>query len=368
MLKHKTKVLVIDDSALMRQMLAEMLASDPDIEVVGTASDPLIARERIKATNPDVITLDIEMPRMDGLEFLSKIMTLRPMPVVMVSSLTSHGTEATLRALELGAVDFVAKPTSDLTGELPALRDEIVAKVKSAALARVRQHDVAADPGSRTRLTFGPGYRSTDRILAIGASTGGVEALTEVITALPANAPGTVIVLHMPPKFTFSFAQRLDGLSAVRVAEAVDGARVIPGHAFIAPGGYHMRLARSGGQFTCRIGGNDHSSGHCPSVDVLFASVAKAAGRNAVGLILTGMGRDGAAGLLEMRRAGARTLGQTEASSLVYGMPRVAFEIGAVEEQVDLKDAAARLLALAGAEEPAPAGPSPMSAILETRP
>ncbi|MDR3373079.1 MAG: chemotaxis response regulator protein-glutamate methylesterase [Ancalomicrobiaceae bacterium] len=351
MLKPKIKVLVIDDSALMRQMLTEMLASDAGIEVVGAASDPLIARERIKSANPDVITLDIEMPRMDGLEFLSKIMTLRPMPVVMISSLTQRGTEATLRALELGAVDFIAKPSSDLVEALPALRDEIVAKVKAAATARVRQRDIGGDPGRRARLSYGPGYRCSDRILAIGASTGGVEAITAVITQLPANAPGTVIVLHMPPKFTLSFAQRLDGLSAVHVTEAVDGARVIPGHAFIAPGGYHMRLSRSGGQFTCRVGGTDAARGHCPSVDVLFRSVAEAAGRNAVGLILTGMGKDGANGLLDMRRAGARTLGQNEASSLVYGMPRVAFEIGAVEEQVDLKDAAARLLALAGAED-----------------
>ncbi|MDR3494345.1 MAG: chemotaxis response regulator protein-glutamate methylesterase [Ancalomicrobiaceae bacterium] len=371
MLKPRIKVLVVDDSSLMRQMLSEMLASDAGIEVVGTASDPLIARERIKAANPDVITLDIEMPRMDGLEFLSKLMTLRPMPVVMISSLTQHGAEATVRALELGAVDFVTKPSNDLVGQLPALRDEIVAKVKAAASVRVRQRDLAAEAGRRTRLTFGPGYRASDRILAIGASTGGVEAITAVIAQLPANAPGTVIVLHMPPKFTLSFAQRLDGLAAMHVTEAVDGARVIPGHAFIAPGGRHMRLSRSGGQLACRIGGTDRAGGHCPSVDVLFRSVAEAAGRNAVGLILTGMGKDGANGLLDMRRAGARTLGQNEASSLVYGMPRVAFEIGAVEEQVDLAEAAARLLGLAGADDSpglAPLSPlPPLDAIGEAR-
>lgn len=340
----RIRTLIVDDSTLVRQLLTSILSSDPQIEVVGTAADPLIAREKIKALNPDVITLDIEMPRMDGLEFLEKIMSLRPTPVVMISSLTQKGVDATMRALEIGAVDFVAKPTIDVTAGLGDLAAEIISKVKTAAQARVRAR--RRDPSPACVATGGMRYASTDKVIAIGASTGGVESITTVLMGMPADAPGIVVTQHMPPQFTGSFARRLDSTCQIRVMEASDGTRVLPGHAYIAPGGAHLKLVRSGGNFVCRVGGTERVSGHCPSVDALFSSVAETAAANAVGLILTGMGKDGAAGLLAMRKAGAHTIGQNEATSVVYGMPRVAFEIGAVEEQVDLDQAAARVLSL----------------------
>jgi two-component system chemotaxis response regulator CheB len=324
-------------------MLTGLLSSDPQIEVVGTASDPLIAREQIKALNPDVVTLDIEMPRMDGLEFLEKIMTLRPTPVLMISSLTQKGADATLRALELGAVDFVGKPTIDLQVGLADLKAEIIAKVKIAATAKMRPRRIPTD--KPIAAIGGMYYASTDKIIAIGASTGGVEALA-VLSALPADAPGILVTQHMPAQFTDSFARRLNGISAINISEASEGTRILPGHAYIAPGGQHLRLARSGGNFICRVDGTERASGHCPSVDVLFSSVAAVASHNAVGVILTGMGKDGAMGLLAMRKAGARTLGQDEASSVVYGMPRIAFEIGAVEAQASLDHIPRRLLDL----------------------
>lgn len=338
----RIRTLIVDDSTLVRQLLTSILSSDPQIEVVGTAADPLIAREKIKALNPDVITLDIEMPRMDGLEFLEKIMSLRPTPVVMISSLTQKGVDATMRALEIGAIDFVAKPTIDVTAGLDELAAEIIAKVKAAAQARVRAR--RRDPAPSGVAAVGMRYASTDKVIAIGASTGGVESITTVLMDMPADAPGIVVTQHMPPQFTGSFARRLDNTCRIRVVEASDGTRVLPGHAYIAPGGTHLTLVRSGGTFVCRVGGTERVSGHCPSVDVLFSSVAETAAANAVGLILTGMGKDGAAGLLAMRKAGAHTIGQDEATSVVYGMPRVAFEIGAVEEQVDLDHAAGRVL------------------------
>lgn len=337
------RVLIVDDSALIRQLLTKMLSSDPGIQVVDTASDPLIAREKIKALNPDVITLDIEMPRMDGIEFLRKIMTLRPMPVVMVSSLTQSGAEATLQALEIGAVDFVGKPTQDLQAGLQEKQAEIIAKVKAAARARVQRrslNDVAAS-GTVKR---GPGYSSTEKIVAIGASTGGVEALTAVLKMMPADSPAILITQHMPGAFTSSFANRLNGICSIAVSEAVDGTRILPGHAYIAPGDRHLQLARSGANYVCRVGGTERVSGHCPSVDVLFHSVAQAAGANAIGAILTGMGKDGADGMLAMRRAGARTVGQDEASCIVYGMPRVAFEMGGVEVQMPLGRVAEKII------------------------
>ena len=335
MQKKPIRVVVVDDSALMRKMISTMLSSQPDIEVVGIANDPFQAREQIKSTNPDVVTLDVEMPRMDGLTFLDKIMTLRPMPVVMVSSLTQSGTDATLRALELGAIDCVAKPAGGMINEgQAAFRLELIEKVRTAAVARIRPRKLA----ERTAApTVGPGYSSSEVIVAIGASTGGVEALHQVLLALPADSPAIVITQHMPPAFTASFANRLDKSCAVVVAEASDGARVLPGHVYIAPGGRHLELGRSGANYICKLHDGAPVSGHRPSVDVLFRSVARNAGRNAVGVILTGMGRDGADGLLEMRKAGAQTIGQDEATCVVYGMPKVANEVGGVEIEVPLQ-------------------------------
>ena len=331
----QTRVLIVDDSALVRQMLSQMLASDPAITVVGVAPDPLIAREMIKSLNPDVVTLDIEMPRMDGLAFLEKIMTLRPMPVVMISSLTQKGADTALRALAIGAVDYVAKPTIGLVDGFQSLRDEIVAKVKAAAKAQVRPL-TGKTPAAATPLAGG-GYSSSERLIAIGASTGGVEALQTLLTAFPADTPAILITQHMPPLFTASFAQRLDQFCAVTVTQAKDGERVLPGHVYIAPGGFHLELARSGANYVCRLHDQAPVSGHRPSVDVLFRSVARAAGANAVGIILTGMGKDGAAGLLEMRRAGASTIGQDEATCVVYGMPKAAHDCGATEIELPIE-------------------------------
>jgi len=336
------RVLVVDDSALMRKMISAMLTSETDIDVVGVAHDPFMARELIKATNPDVVTLDVEMPRMDGLTFLDKIMKLRPMPVVMVSSLTQSGTDATLRALELGAVDCVAKPAGGLVaGNHANFREELIAKVRSAAIARIRPRQLVE---RATRISVGPGYSSSEVIVAIGASTGGVEALHHVVQALPADCPAVVITQHMPPAFTASFARRLDAECAVVVREASDGVRVLPGHVYIAPGGRHLELSRSGANYMCKITDAPPVSGHRPSVDVLFRSVARHAGANAVGVIMTGMGRDGAEGLAEMRAAGARTIGQDEASCVVYGMPKAARDANAVEIEVSLSRIAEELL------------------------
>ena len=341
----RIRVLIVDDSALIRELLTKMLSSDPQIEVVDTAPDPIVARAKIKQLNPDVVTLDIEMPRLDGLEFLKRIMTLRPTPVVMVSSLTQRGADATVRALEIGAVDFVAKPTSDLQAGLEAMQAEIIAKVKAAAGAKVARRSLAEMSGIKP-LAAGPGYSSTEKIVALGASTGGVEALTRILCSMPADSPAMLITQHMPEHFTSSFANRLDGLCAIAVSEARHGTRVVPGHAYIAPGDRHLELGRSGATYTCLVRGTEPVSGHCPSVDVLFHSVASAAGGNALGVILTGMGRDGADGLLAMRNAGAHTIGQDEASSIVYGMPRVAFERGAVETQLPVERIAERVLSL----------------------
>ena len=336
-------VVVVDDSALMRQMLTSILSSDPDIEVLGAANDPYQAREMIKKLNPDVITLDVEMPKMDGLSFLEKIMRLRPMPVVMVSTLTQKDADVTLQALEMGAVDFVAKPTIDLQNAMQEKRGELIEKVKAASRARVGNR--GGGQGAKVRqVTLGPGYKSTEKLVAIGASTGGVEALREVICAMPAESPAVVITQHMPGGFTGSFAQRLDSMAAVSVAEATDGARILPGHVYIAKGGVHLEVKRSGGNFLCKFNDGPLVSGHKPSVDVLFRSVAAAAGQNAVGVILTGMGRDGAEGLKDMRDAGARTLGQNESTSLVYGMPRAAKEVGGVEKEFPLSQIAGEII------------------------
>ncbi len=340
------------------EILREILSRDPALEVVGAAPDPYRAWSTIQTLEPDVITLDVEMPQMDGLEFLERLMRAHPIPVVMVSSLTQRGCETTLRALELGAVDYVSKPTIDIGRGVEALGTEIVAKVKLAARARPRRprqpttpsptHALAAAPvplQSRAALA-----RSTELIIAIGASTGGTEAIREVLTAMPADAPGIVIVQHMPENFTRLFAERLNSMCAIRVREASDGERVIPGAALLAPGGAtHMLLERSGGQYVVRLVSTPARNHHRPSVDVLFESCAQQAGKNAVGAIMTGMGDDGAQGLLAMRSAGAHTVAEHESTCVVYGMPRAAVEIAAAEVIEPLDSIAATLLRFAEA-------------------
>jgi len=332
------RVLVVDDSALMRQLLSDLLEADPEITVVGTAADPHIARERIKALNPDVVTLDVEMPHMDGITFLRKIMTLRPMPVVMISTLTQSGAETTLEALEIGAVDFIAKPTGNF-GDLSELASELQRKVKAAADARVgiRRAPVQHQPRQQLR-------RSTGKIMFVGSSTGGVEALKALLTGLPADCPPTLITQHMPPRFTTRFAERLNRECPMHVFEAANDQIIEPGHVYIAPGSHHLEIARAGTHYVCRLSDGPPVSGHRPSVDVLFRSAARVCGKSAVGAILTGMGKDGASGLLELRQAGATTLGQDEQSSLIYGMPRVAFERGAVMQQCSLERMADAML------------------------
>jgi len=333
------RVLIVDDSAVIRQLLSMLLAEDPEIEVVGTASDPFIARERIKALNPDVVTLDVEMPNMDGVTFLRKIMTLRPMPVVMISTLTQAGAEITLEALEIGAVDFIAKPTVDIANALTRLAAELQAKVKSAAHARVGVRRVPVPMRKRER----PVGRS-EKIIAVGASTGGVEALKLLLMDMPAECPPILITQHMPPRFTTAFAERLNRECPMTVSEAKHDDVVEPNHAYIAPGSHHMELIRSGSHYKLRLDDGPTVSGHRPSVDFLFRSVARIAGKTAIGVILTGMGKDGSNGLLDMRNAGAITLGQDEASSLIYGMPRAAFENGAVMKQFALSHMADAIL------------------------
>lgn len=350
-MSNRIKVLVVDDSALMRKLLSEFLSRDPQIDVIGAAPDPFVAREKIKALNPDVLTLDVEMPRMDGLTFLENLMRLRPMPVVMVSSLTERGAETTLQALELGAVDFVTKPKIDLEAGLREYADELVAKIKAAARARVRGNIGAAAvsrPPLRRKL-----LRTTEKIIAIGASTGGTEAIKQVLESMPADAPAIVIAQHIPAAFSGPFAQRMNRSSAMSVCEARDGEQIVPGHVYIAPGDWHLRLARDGARYVCRLDQGAPENRHRPSVDVLFKSVAQQAGANAVGAILTGMGEDGARGLLAMREAGARCIVQDEASSVVWGMPGVAFKLGAAEQALDIGLIADRLLTLCGDERAA---------------
>lgn len=336
------KVLVVDDSALIREVLSRTLGKDGDITVVGTAEDPLDAREKIKILNPDVLTLDIEMPNMNGLAFLEKLMRLHPMPVVMVSTLTKKGADETMLALELGAVDFVAKPGHDLAGGIDAFGAEVRSKVRAAASsdAKSRGMSMRAKPANvPIRTASAP----VGTLIAIGASTGGVEAIRAVLTPLPADCPPIVIAQHMPAGFTTRFAQRLDELTALKVVEAVDRAPLQAGHVYVAPGGFHLLLEKSSGQLKCRLSSGAEVSGHRPSVDALFESVAKVVGNKAVGAILTGMGRDGARGLKMMRAAGCYTIGEAKSTALVYGMPRVAFEEGAVVEQAPLDAIAAKL-------------------------
>ena len=357
------KVLIVDDSALVRKLLTEMLSKDREIEVVGTAADPYAAREKIKALNPDVITLDVEMPRMDGVTFLENLMRLRPMPVVMVSSLTQRGADVTLRSLELGAIDFVAKPKLDIAGTLANYADELIAKVKAAAGARVyarpklraapRQVDPprtadAVLPSSGPRRML----RTTDRIVAIGASTGGTEAIRVLLESLPPDAPAIVISQHIPAAFSKAFAERMNRCSQMAVCEAQDGQNILPGHVYIAPGDQHLLVARDGARYVCRLNDGPPVNRHRPSVDVMFRSVAQNVGPNALGILLTGMGDDGARGLKEMLEAGARTIAQDEATSVVWGMPGAAFKLGAAESVLPLQRISAEILKFANAAAP----------------
>lgn len=346
-MQKKITVLCVDDSALVRGLMTEIINSQPDMVVVATAPDPLVARELIKKHNPDVLTLDVEMPKMDGLDFLEKLMRLRPMPVLMVSSLTERGSEITLRALELGAIDFITKPKLGIRDGLLEYTEIIADKLRAAARAKLRA------PASATAAAPKPVLRSplssSEKLVIIGASTGGTEAIRHVLEPLPADSPAILITQHMPAGFTRSFAHRLDALCSVTVREATHGERVLPGHVYLAPGGdTHMRLGRSGANYVVELDASEPVNRHRPSVDVLFHSAAIAAGQNAIGVILTGMGKDGAAGLLEMKRAGARTMAQDEASCVVFGMPREAIALGAADEVVSLDHMSERILANAG--------------------
>lgn len=334
------RVLIVDDSATARAVLSEILHSDPMIEVIATASDAYIARDKIVELRPDVVCLDVEMPRMDGITFLKRLMHYFPLPVVMVSSLTQRGAQTTLDALEAGAVDFVAKPHSNIYDGKNEIYDELIAKVKMAAKAKVQQRVLGKLPRANTTSLC----ETTNKILAIGASTGGTEAIKDVLMQLPRNAPGTVVVQHMPANFTANFATRLDSLCAMEVREAKNGDSIVQGVVLIAPGDYHMVVRRSGARYYVEIGSGDKISGHRPSVDVLFNSVSKVVGANAIGVIMTGMGSDGAKGLFEMRKAGGKTIGQDEESCVVYGMPKVAYEMGAVEKQLSLENIAEGIL------------------------
>ncbi len=333
------KVLIVDDSALVREILARGLSRDPEIEVVGTASHPYQARDLILQKKPDVLTLDVEMPRMDGLEFLRKLMPQYPLPVIMVSALTERGSRITLEALEAGAIDFVLKPSSDVARGLGAMMAELVKKIKVAARVDVSRWKKRLYRRVDTRQAA-PGRTSvntTEKIIAIGASTGGTEAIKQIITNFPADMPGVVVVQHMPAGFTRMFAERLNEISAMSVKEAETGDRVIAGRVLVAPGGLHMRLVRSGGIYRVYCSAGNLVNGHRPSVEVLFRSVASAAGARAIGIMLTGMGNDGAEAMVEMRRAGARTLAQDQSSSVVFGMPREAYERGGAERLVPLE-------------------------------
>ncbi len=363
----KIRVVVVDDSALVRSMLTEIINRQPDMECIGAAADPLVAREMIRNLNPDVITLDVEMPRMDGIDFLSKLMRLRPMPVVMVSTLTERGAEVTLKALELGAIDFVAKPKIGVADGLKQLANEITDKVRIAAKARIHRSPTpanapaapattsarpgagagggaASSPAASAASPASLGRLSTEKLVFIGASTGGTEATKEVLLALPADAPAVVITQHMPPGFTKSYAARLDSLCRIRVKEATDGERVLPGHAYIAPGGMHLSVERSGANYIARVQDGDPVNRHKPSVEVLFKSAARVVGRNAIGIMLTGMGADGAKAMREMKDAGAYCVAQDEASCVVFGMPREAIAAGAVDQVLPLKDVGPHLM------------------------
>lgn len=358
---NKLKVLIVDDSALIRQLLTKLLEDDKGIEVVGTASDPYVAREKIKELKPDVLTLDVEMPRMDGLTFLKNLMRLRPMPVVMISSLTEKGADVTLRAMELGAIDFITKPKLDVKSGMEEYQSEIIEKVKIAAGAKVNAlvtatskksesvHEIDVPPkhsadavlSEKTKTTH---FKTTDKVIAIGASTGGTEAIRALMREMPADMPGMVITQHIPAAFSGPFAERVNKESAMTVCEAVDGQQILPGHAYIAPGDQHLIVERSGARYICKLNDGPPVNRHKPSVDVLFRSVAQNIGPNAVGVILTGMGDDGARGLLELKGMNAFTIAQDESSSVVWGMPGEAVKMGGAEEVLPLDKIGAKLI------------------------
>ncbi len=351
------KVLIIDDSALVRNLLTQILSSDPEIEVVGTAADPYIARDKIKKLNPDVLTLDVEMPRMDGVTFLKNLMRLRPMPVVMISTLTAKGAEVTLSALEIGAVDFIHKPAMDFSREITNYTREITAKVKMAAAARVREYRKPAvsklitktvpDKLSADAIVSKKQHlvaETTDKIIAIGASTGGTEAVREVLEVLPGNLPGMVITQHIPPGFADRFAERLDKACSFSVKLAKNGDLITAGTCYVAPGDKHLLVERNGARYVCRLHDGPPVNRHKPSVDVMFRTVAQNVGKNALGILLTGMGEDGAKGMLEMQQAGATTLAQDEKSSVVWGMPGAAYKLGAVDKLLPLHKVAQEIL------------------------
>jgi two-component system chemotaxis response regulator CheB len=358
---RRIRVLIVDDSALVRKVLSELLGGDPEVEVVGTATDAYMARDKIKQLNPDVLTLDVEMPKMDGVTFLRNLMRLRPMPVVMVSSLTEHGAEITLDALAVGAVDYLPKPKIDLAATLGDYADELRAKIKMAAQARVRPYTgVSSAPSGMPEVT--PRYsadavlaktgasrpfRTTDRIIAIGASTGGTEAIKDVLVQFPADTPGVVIAQHIPKAFSTPFARRMDACCQMTVYEAEDGQQILPGHVYIAPGDQHLLVVRDGARYVCKLDDGPPVNRHKPSVDVLFRSVAQQAGRNAIGVILTGMGKDGAMGLKEMRDVGCPTIAQDEETSVVWGMPREAVALEAAVQVLALQDIPGRVRAIA---------------------
>ena len=357
MATNKHKVLIIDDSALVRQMLTEILNNDPRLEVVGVASDPLIAREKIKKLHPDVLTLDVEMPKMDGITFLSNLMRLHPLPVIMVSSLTEKGADITLQALEIGAVDFVAKPKIDVKQGLKDYAEELCNKVASAAGSKIlnswRPSDtttIEATEKHTTDAVLGKvaprKLKTTEKIIAIGASTGGTEAIKEVLMRMPADSPGIVITQHIPEAFSAPFAKRMDNNCAMTVYEASDGQQILPGHVYIAPGNHHLIVERSGARYICRLNDGPPVNRHRPSVNVMFRSVAQNVGANAIGVILTGMGDDGAAGLKEMHDNEAHTIAQDEKTSVVWGMPGEAVKHGGVDEVVPLHNVTNRLILL----------------------
>ena len=345
----KIRVLIVDDSALIRKILTEIINAQRDMEAIGAAPDPLAAREMIRELNPDVLTLDVEMPRMDGIDFLEKLMRLRPMPVVMISTLTERGSDVTFRALELGAVDFIAKPKMDITSGMQQYGHEIAEKIRAAMAARLSRHapiPVAPKHSSDVVLpAVSNRIASTEKLIIVGASTGGTEAIKEFLIRLPPDCPGILITQHMPEAFTKSFADRLNSLCKITVKEARSGERVLPGHAFVAPGHSHLLLKRSGANYMTELSQAEPVNRHRPSVDVLFRSAANYAGRNAIGVILTGMGKDGAAGMLEMKHAGAYNLAQNEETCVVFGMPKEAIAVGGVDEIVPLHDMAKRVLA-----------------------
>ena len=333
------KVLIVDDSALVRSLLSEIINDAPDLELVGAAPDAFVARDLVKQFSPDVITLDIEMPRMDGLAFLEKLMIARPTPVVMISTLTEDGAEATLRALELGAIDFIPKPKLGIVSGIREYAELILEKIRAAASVKVkaRQRSPTVDATSGVKLSPATAISGTEKIIAIGASTGGTEAIKNLLLQLPAGVPGIVITQHMPAGFTRSFAERLNRLTALHVIEASGGERILPGHAYLAPGGYHLVVSRSGADYVIKLSDAEPLHRHRPAVDVMMASVASVAGKNVIGVILTGMGKDGAKGILDIHQHGGFTIAQDETSCVVYGMPKEAVAMGGVDQIVNLE-------------------------------